>query len=289
MKEITLLVYPGIGDIIWCHQKWCPYFDVVNYTTVTTQWTEDFHRHRADPFLGLLPKVGSIDHTIVSQNFYDITLRHGYYRMPIIMDRHNRGQKSHPYSCNYVLERGTRLECIDPEYPIEEDLAIASEPFDPGVGDYLLLYVSGSTHNPNVPHVIWTVEQWLNFIFIVHWMHKLSYPIVMVGAHYDAMSMAPIAEGLRRGGLNVLEFVDLPAAHVVHLIKHCEFFFNFQSGLSIIADLLDVPQMMLYFSTLDELRLSWPKKRNIERGIYNSALFSESPELVAEKMRRRSL
>jgi ADP-heptose:LPS heptosyltransferase len=63
---------------------------------------------------------------------------------------------------------------------------------------------------------------------------------------------------------------------LLYVLKNSKFFIGYQSGLNVLADNLNVPQLMLYLPFLEKMLYSWPKKQNIESGIYNAAIFKQN-------------
>jgi hypothetical protein len=64
---------------------------------------------------------------------------------------------------------------------------------------------------------------------------------------------------------------------VVDILQRSEFFIGYQSGLNILADNLDTPQMMLYFDNLKPMLYTWCKKENIKTKFF-ATVFSQTPK-----------
>ena len=85
-------------------------------------------------------------------------------------------------------------------------------------------------------------------------------------------------------GLEVATFIGRCPAQACHVIQHARAFIGYQSGLSILADNFDTPQVMLYFDILERLMYAWPKPGNIANRSYRPFLFAQTPTEVAAQL-----
>lgn len=277
MREITLNVPQGIGDVFWCYQKFSPFFDKINWNVCVISNSVGMNvQQRTAGWTDLLPKSGDTNFITVSdKRYHDVAQLH-YHAADII-------KKPMPgpfdFSCNKLLEEGVRLEAIDPGLPLELDVPVRDAYAPLPYIDYIVLYVSGCRH----PHV-WQPHQWIDLVRNIYQRYKWSFPIVLIGANYDRENVADIDKRLTNAGFPHVMYIDSYPANVTYIIKNARFFIGFQSGLSILADNYNVPQLMMYLEILKPVLWAWPKKQNIERGVYNASLFSKSPTEVANSL-----
>jgi ADP-heptose:LPS heptosyltransferase len=276
-REVTVLVPQGVGDIFWVYQKLSPYFDRINLEIATIE--HNIVQIRSKDWVKLFPKVGRVTFPIVSGDHYDkIVLMRP--KVADLLRDHANGRRHFDFACNNFLETGTRLEDIDPELPPEWNVNIKTEDVDLPFDKYIILYVSGS--NKTTLH--WTDRQWIDFTLDFYKKYNLKYPLVMIGASYDAATVHEMSEVFRKNGIEVKNYVDLTPGKVCHIIKNSLYFIGYQSGLSIITDNFDIPQFMLYFPRLKDMLYTWAKKENIQSGIFRAVTFNTPYEKVLETL-----
>src|SRR5262249_13934161 len=130
MKEVTLNVCQGVGDIFWVYQKFAPHVDVINFNIACLP---DLDRDdnktvslRATSFLKLLPQVEAVDFIIIPSEQYD-RLANGYHSMIPLMAAMKEGSPGpFNYACNRPLEDGIRIEDIDP-FEMQETVPMRTE------------------------------------------------------------------------------------------------------------------------------------------------------------------
>jgi hypothetical protein len=283
MRTITLNVCQGVGDIFWVYQKFAPYVDEINFCITHVPKGSAKQQTRAIDFLRLLPKTREVTTRIVSDEEYKL-LAQGQYSMSEIMARFNEGESIFDYACNKPLENGVRIEDIDPEYPIEETVDIRCDPcplvFE--AGKYVTLYVSGSTIDEcaRTTHRLWNLHLWFDFIRLFYARFGLSAPIKIIGASYDECIATNLQGALNRAGHETTLTIDACAANVTYILKNSLCYIGYQSGLNILADNLDVKQIMLYFPTLKNMLYAWCKKKNFQDKTYNAYIFDSTPYQV---------
>jgi ADP-heptose:LPS heptosyltransferase len=281
--SITLGVPTGIGDIVWVYQKFAPYFSRINFRVLSTG--DDPVSRRAISWLRLLPKVGNVDFQVDNPNRV-----RNLIAKPCTMREAFDKWAAYPnsvidYACNAWLERGVRLDEIDPGSVIETDVKLAEEPFALPHESYAILYASGDSRHDNLhrlsTHAVWTVNQWVQYIKLTWERFNLRLPIVIIGANFDKDVALQLKHLLTEHLFDCSTMIGERPERVVHLLKNCEFFAGYQSGLNIIADLLDVKQQILYFPFLaDTMRNTWCKRENIRTKFFADS-FANSPEQVA--------
>lgn len=258
--EITVRVPPGIGDIFWTYQKLSLHFDAIHYIIATISNTPV--QQRALEWLKLFPKVKSARCEIVDGDTY-VSLLHDYFTFP---------KTNADYSCNRWLEDGVRLDAID-EYEVEWNVPVRTEPFKLPFEKYLLLHVSGTAKQ------LWTATDWTRCVdlFCRRWGKELS--VILIGAEFDRVIMEQVSKGLGQHQI----FMQEKPAKVLHLIRQCHFFIGHQSGLSILADNFDIPQLMVYYPHLAKMQSAWCKRENLNR-IHHTTTYDFSPEQVIAEL-----
>lgn len=269
MKHVDLTVCQGIGDIFWVYQQFAPHVDRITFIVAHTQGGSVAHMTRARPFLELLPKVDGVFGTVVTIDEYNAIASGRFDMGKILAAGHGA------YSCNLALEDGRRIETIEPAFPIEETVRIATRPFETP-RKFVLLYVSESTMQETTVQrcSLWRPPQWAQFVRGVYARLPKPLPLIIIGAGYDAAAARAVAAELP--ALEPVVLIDLLAPHVCYLLSRCHCFIGYQSGLNVLADQFDRPQAMLYFPHLERMQYSWCKRANAKT-LFHAGLFSQTP------------
>ncbi len=275
-REITLNVCQGIGDIIWVYQKFCHHFSKINFNIMTIG-EENELQTRAKDFLHLLPQVGFVKTVSVTTEEYMKVVEREWSMYDIVP--YYDFKKSHDYSCNLSLEKGKRLEKIDPDYYCASSLSFPYDNFK-DLEDYVLVYVSGSTKRNNC----WKIAQWKTFIRGFYDKYDLKCPLLLIGARYDEETQTDLLEELSELNITCKIKIDSDPKQVLGIIKKSKVFLAYQSGLSILADHFDVKQVMMYYDWLEKLMYSWSKLQNIKLGRYRPFIWSD-PRFVLDSLK----
>ena len=94
----------------------------------------------------------------------------------------------------------------------------------------------------------------------------------------------PLGRSSLERPLEARPFIGRSPAQACHVLQDARAFIGYQSGLNILADNFDSPQVMLYFNGLERLINSWPKSGNIANPSYRPFLLSQSPVTVAAQI-----
>ena len=277
MKSVVLNVCQGVGDIFWVYQKFAPYFDKIHFNVCQIPGQDDTIQNRAEPFLRLLPKTGTVGLKRVSAKEYD-KLAADRFSMRKILDEYAAGEIIFDYACNKPLEEGIRIEEIDPGLLVEEtaNIKVAEAPIAYPPGSYVAVYVSGAVkQNHPLKLGAWPPVKWAEFVKALCDDFNFRKPIILVGASYDKDAIQETQNLLKKMKFETTSYIDSWAANVLYIIKNSVLFIGYQSGLNILADNMDVPQVMMYFPFLERMQRAWAKKRNLENGIHNPALFTQ--------------
>jgi len=276
MKTITLSVPQGVGDIFWIYQKFSPYFDLINLNVLHVN--KDPVQTRAKNFLSLLPKCGEINYHLVSSSIYNDVVKHTP-KLSHILDSELAGAY---VAYNVPLESGVRLEDIDPGYEVEWSVPVTRIECPLEYEDFICVYVSGSLKDNGS---VWSVEQWKNFILTLCSQYEIDLPIIVIGAKYDRDVGEPLAKILRSSGREVKSYYDSCPMNVTYILEKAKLFIGYQSGLNVLADNFDTPQVMLYFPWLISMLNTWAKQSNIDKNIFNADVFSKSPYEVLSNLK----
>ena len=263
-RTVTINTVQGIGDIFWVYQKLAPYFDVINLVICCIGFSNV--QIRAKAFCKMLPKVVGIEYRQVGPMVYH---QLACKRCTLASVLTSKGAVD--YAVNAPLEIGIKLRDIDPGSRIEEFVNLGL-PAQVQRTDQLCVFVAGSSGNE-----VWNVEQWL--VAIKKLADKMqTKSIVLIGADWDKVIQAQVLAGL--AGYRVTNHVGtLGLADSVNVIRQSKFFIGFQSGLSVIADNYDVPQLMMYFKKLEPMMYSWCKPANIKTK-FHAATFADNFDTV---------
>lgn len=286
MTEITLNVPQGIGDIFWIYKKFAPSVDWIDFNVMVYGAGAIEVQSRALAFIKTLPKVRTAGTIQVDPSRYERTWKSAF-PMDSIFRRLERGYRSFDYGCNAPLERGIRIESIDPpRFGVQETVPLPESDCPLPFERYVVMYVPGFVIHPwAIEKGMWPIRAWVDLAVKLREKFKGGYPIVAIGASYDEQATCALVAGLSSAGFSEVDVrIDLSPEQVFRVLHRAELFVGHQSGLNILADNLDTRQIMLYMNTLDGLRLSWPKQANIDSGRYQSGLFSESPEAIVERV-----
>jgi hypothetical protein len=276
-ERITVQVAQGLGDIYWIYQKLAPLFNEIHLEVCVIAL--DKVQERSKDWLSLLPKVKSHKFRLMKDSEYSVMASTKYDLNQVINSWKSGSEDSVKYNCNRWLEEGTRLEDIDSN-PVLESVELPTEPFDLPFKDYITLYVSGSTRHSTQP--VWSCEQWVEYIKGIYNRYQVKFPVVLLGASYDRIVAQTNADLLNAAGIENTLCLDRSPSQVCYLLKHSKLFVGYQSGLNVIADTFDVPQVMVYFNYLDDMRYTWCKKKNMYN-TFRAGVFNDSPKVLCNR------
>lgn len=271
-REITLNVPQGIGDIFWAYQKIAPSVETIHLNILCTVADCPVQRRALD-WIVLWPQIGRVAMTVVSDERYE-AIAHARYDLGAILRANDDGPAEFDYSCNGPLEEGIRLEAIDPE-PVEWGVPIATTACKLPRPQFIAGYVTGHRAAGT-----WELQDWATLFSRV--ARALSLPVVLIGAEYDRAALDVCGAMLGTLGIDAAIACDWPPGRVLHLLRAARLFIGYQSGLNVLADNMDVRQLMVYFDHLELMQNAWCKPRNI-RSRFFSALFREGIETAAAR------
>jgi len=248
---MTVNTVQGIGDIFWVYQKLAHHVDKINWRI----WriSNDPVQYRAKDFALLLTKTETVAFPLVDLSQYHALARTTFPLAQVL--EHDTVN----YAVNAALESGLDLYTMDHGYFPEsfvpfEHLTMAGMP---PVEDALCLFVSGSRLD-----FVWDVNQWAEYTSRI--MDQLSiHKIRVIGTTWDEWAANEVTILLQRMGYEVRNFCSkISMSLTIDTIRSSYFFFGYQSGLSVIAENYNVPQIMMYFPHLKDMLYTWAKPAN---------------------------
>lgn len=289
-NHLIVGVPEGIGDIIWVYRKCKPYCDtmsiVINHTNnQTTGFLQELHE-RSVPVIKSLPGVTDVQHRYGVKPW-----THEKLKLQDILNTvpATSSTTQFNYICNSLLENGVYLEDIDKDLNVLWSMNLPLEE-NPSVkdirGNYMLVYIAEYTirHGQDKSLKLWSATEWADFVDKALKTKKIDMPIVLTGANFDKSTQEIVAKRLKELGRTVILSISESPEKLFYTIKNCKYFIGYQSGLNILADELDVKQMMLYFPTLRNMKDSWVKPENRTNGVFNYAYFDDNKDEIIKRM-----
>ena len=261
----------GIGDIFWCYQKLAPYVDSLDLRILCVSNNEV--QHRAKAFCEMLPKVASVKYVCGPPSRYGTVSRSRYDLLEVLS---LGAVMPVDYAVNAPLEQGIPLRQVDPGMAIEEYVSLRGVPDEaPPQDDYLCLFVAGAKTGDQYSAVRWALAA-------ARLARRLGTDTVrIIGAGWDLRQQEELPPHLNT--FNVHSHIGAALPETIDIIRRSRFFFGYQSGLNVLADNYDVPQLMVYYNKLRLMQYTWPKPANV-RTRFHAMTFGESPQDVIEAL-----
>jgi ADP-heptose:LPS heptosyltransferase len=274
----TICTAQGLGDIFWVYQKLSPYFDKFNLGISIL--STDKVSFRSFDWMKLFPKIVDVSPYMMSGDEYQ-KLSQTKWTVEEVLKLREEGEDEIDYCCNAWLEAGVNLYEID-DRPIEKTVPLHVEPFELPYKEFVTLYVSGATKNHGaVIQGAWNVDKWVDFVAKLYDRYELDIPVILIGADFDSSVMKEVESKLYSRFIQTTSFTQLEPAKVLHILKSTKLFIGYQSGLNIVADNFDTPQIMLYFPHLEKMMDTWCKPENVDT-VFHAFLFSQTPDQIVD-------
>lgn len=272
MRSVTIETVQGVGDVFWVYQKVVNYVDEINFVIMILD--DHIVQKRCKGFIELLPKVKSVEFKKVDHSTYHKVAE-------CIFDlKKNLETNNFAYACNKPLELGVKIEDIDPELTVARDIKFNVEESKTIEEEYTLVYISG-----NKPNYAWDINSWGTLVASAlrkKGLEKL--PIVFLGAEYDRDQLMQLKSFLETQGFSTKTMINNNPPEAIRTIRDAKLFIGYQSGLNVIADNYNVPQIMIYFPQLKPMMNSWCKQENIQNKVYQSFTFDQSVNSIVESI-----
>ena len=253
---VQFVVPAGIGDISWIYSKVMHLQNFIGRQVILSVANDAYRR--AEQFVRMLPNVhwgGYVDDRtswqVISQSLPPDWTDVMGWGFPV---------KDYPQNlaANIHLEFGRKLKDWWPRLPIEYHYKLAIPANDREVARriwstlparWVCVYVSG--HNG---WDLWTPADWIEFLSIVFRQRALrNFGIVFVGDSCDAEQTRSVIDAMRAQDVPVAECFAKPLGVALSLIRAADYYFGYPSGLSILANVLHTPGMMLLPLPLENL------------------------------------
>lgn len=265
MTHVDLYTPSGIGDIYWILQKLA--------RTATAQGVklrihtppgpgDKFARGK---FLEFIDCVESVTPDGID------------YKALIPKAKHYSALESTMYcECNTWLEKGNRLEHYMPAFPTEfvlnwqigdESKREAQTYIKPDKKN-IVVYTSGRANNDSSSTGRWKSTDWAPRLKALRAEKNLN--LIWIGANYDT----DLLHEFQNCFDSVL--IDKPADVVLSLLRLSDGFISYQSGLSCISVVEEIPTLMLYFKKIEALTRTF----NPPGGTYEPVFFDDMPDFV---------
>jgi glycosyltransferase involved in cell wall biosynthesis len=273
---LKITVHPGLGDLSWLYSKFANLDRPLDLTVC-----EDA-THRSGPFLELLPNVYDYHYSTGQLDYERLkTCWNGTYEE--ILAAESRGDRIY-LSCNNWVDNGRRLEDWLPdlatdfhyEIPLSHDAYIASAHLLPPGAMYIAIHTASLGGMKAWDG--WGPGEWLEFIQAI----ASEYPhivFVLLGATWDEDMADQLRPLLTQSGITHLNLVGkTDLALTLAVLRRCRYVVGFASGVSILANVLQIPTLMLYPSHLHLLMHAWPDLNSIADGSYVGIVWSRPRE-----------
>lgn len=272
----------GIGDIVWLYRKLAPYFENLSFNVLLVGNKNIDVQRRSQDWLVLFPKIQSVSFKFVDPLPY----KQFIYSSPslkYILDT-NKGKDTikGAYIVNEFINNQIPLEEIDPGMSVDWNFTLPVENFDIKTQEnYLLVYASHETLNPR--NSTWTPQQWV-YLIKKYLKHIDNVPVYLTGAQFDSDATELIYNLLITHGINTEKFIGLPPKKFNYLMSSASYFIGYQSGLNMIADIFDIPQLMIYFPKLHKIKENWLTPKNRNRKMFNWGYFNENIDAIFDRI-----
>ena len=271
MNDITINTVQGIGDIFWTYQKLAPYFDRISYNVLCTDDTNIVQR-RSEKFCKMLPTVDRVRYRQVPHSYYQQVTR-GHYSLQAVVDSYPQAAD---YAVNAPLEAGSNLYALDHDAAVLDYVGLVGVPHEPPTReDYLCVFVAGAKERS-----VWTPDQWPKPI--AQLADRLGTGrIDLIGASWDRDVQACVQRVLE-SRFAVRNHVGADLATTINIIRRSRYFLGFQSGLNVLAENYDVPQLMIYFDKLEPMLYTWCKPSSVRTQFHATTFGSDVRRVIDE-------
>ncbi len=266
MKHIDLYTPSGIGDIYWVLMKLARKANEIGAKfRIHTPPGADVKMARGK-FLEFIDCVESVAPDGISYQALIKKAREvGFYTelQPVMY-----------CECNTWLEDGNRIEFYLPAFETEfvlnwqmdHDSIRKAKRVLRHDRKNIVVYTSGIANNASASTGSWDASDWRQRLEALAAMPDVN--LIWIGASYDLDLLAGVKHCFAH------TMVDEDSDVVVMLLRMCDGFISYQSGLSVISVIEKTPTFMLYFRKIDKLRFSF----NPPEGIYDAPFFDYKPD-----------
>lgn len=258
----TITTAAGIGDKIWLLQK------LVNQPEAHDWIIPAGQPQRAHQLAPLLPSV------IRSVTFKEGL---GYKTIKTYGYRGNWCNTPQEFTleANTHLEAGKRIEKFLPDlatsYRIEwQVLDVDRRAVDSWLEPARFIAIYTSAYQKDARWKGWEAKEWLEFIK----MFPKHYTFVIVGAEWDSPMAGDLMPMLTQNSIPYVNTVGQPLGVVIEVLKRCEAFIGFPSGLSILNETLGAGKTIMFYPQHLALMVNtWADPARIDSGDYKGCMW----------------
>ena len=270
MPDLTITTVQGIGDLFWCYQKLSPLYPGIHFNVLTIDNGCKIQT-RASEFLTLLPKHRATKFTQVDLDTYNRVTA----IKPTLPDPH--GRIWFEYAVNAWLESGVSLYEID-QAPVEQRVELIGVREPARQVESICVFVAG---HKGMDLPVWKPHQWADACELMA-KHFGADGFDFIGADWDHPQAQEVIECLRQRGWPSENLCGrMGIAESLYYMRSSKAFLGFQSGLGILAENYDVPQLMVYFDHLEAMMHTWKKPGSTSFHATTFGRFGQLAETIA--------
>jgi len=270
-KTAHITVPQGLGDIFWVYRLVYNHFDHIHFYIASIP-KDTIISERSLKLFNSFPKVESVQMKVMQASDYQRFIMKAA-PLTSLFDK-NKDVVHFNVCCNRWLEEGGYLEDLDPRLSVAWEIPIPIKKVKVP-SEYLVLYASGEGRH--LKQTVWHPLVWAAMADqYLHMTHQRHMPVIVIGASFDAPVQDKICAYLKEMEIPYAHHVDLPMDELCYVLKNSKCFIGYQSGLNILADHLDVNQLIVYFNTHPKLTDTWVKPANRKNGLFQYCKFEES-------------
>ena len=251
MINLVFEVPPGLGDITWCYTKIKSIIAPNRNISFKICSNPPF---RGYDFVDLLPNITNAGYG----SSYTSTL---VQALPYDTDLSSLKSGTYPITMNPGLESGQHISTLFPAQKTHHHFRLnTTAAQEHKAQSYMLtakrhdedhpvigFYCSSYAHRPDLG--FWSPDEWLLFLKMIQDILPTA-TFIALGAKYDDRTFDVYSKAVQ-AGLNITSALGTAdVGTTALLINKMDYFFAFPSGLGIIADVVQTPCMMWYWSNL---------------------------------------
>lgn len=277
IKTMELIVHPGIGDLSWLFSKLSTTdykFDLII--------AEDAKTRRALPLGDMVECVNSARYG--GRELYELLYIAKNALFEDYVKAHEMGKKL-VMTANHWVDSGNRLEGFLRDINTDFHYNIHGSPANAKWADQILendrpcFGIYTSSMGGIEAWTAWSAMEWSEFIGMV----EQNYPDVkfyLLGAKWDNDMRAPLRRILDDQYVDYHDLIGKTTlGQALELIRRLKYFAGFASGLTILANVVNTPVVMLYPKYLGGLTYSWPCPRSMANGSYQGLIWDRPVEI----------
>lgn len=268
--EITIVSPSGIGDSWWALNKvLANNSEAIQGRKIILKPT--MRKNYSSWFLSKLKGIESVDQH--PMQFHELQFK-SIMNYPIYESRGFEKENEIFLFPNTPLEMGIRIENYFPkietkfdlDWDLDEDFCKETrQTYIKSNMKNVVLYTSSCGMNFKEE----TTEKWIHLTGkLYEGIENLN--LILIGSYADK----DLADMIEQTFPQITVVLNQPPEVVLTLLRSCDCFISFQSGMSVISVSYQVPTMMFYFSKYDKLRYSWCPPDSINNiDLYNPVFF----------------